>query len=342
MYGSKRTLLSLLGSVCLGLLGAACSSGDGGGSQESSNATVAVAAPASTAQVRVVHASADTGAVDVSVNGATVFQNIAFRAATSAAGLASGNSRIQVNPSGTATPAIDVTVPLMLGRDYFAIAAGNSASGTPADQALSALLIEDEGNAPQAGNVKLRVVHGAPGIPEVNIFVTAPEAALPSAPTIQALAYRQSAPASGQRALEVTGGSYRIRAVVAGQTAIAFDSGAITLPSGADLLLIAIPSKDPASPIALLGVPKGVNAFDVVDQRAQVRVGHFSPNTPTVDVYLRTPGAPLNANNLVAPDVMFGMSSNFQSVIPGDYRASVALDTQSAEAIGLDAALRAF
>ncbi|MFM9882609.1 MAG: DUF4397 domain-containing protein [Burkholderiales bacterium] len=338
MYEMKRSLSSLVGTLCLAMLGAACSSGDGGGN-ESSPTTTSVASGATSTQLRAVHASADTGAVDVRVNGANTLQGIAFREAPSAVGLAAGNVRVQVNPAGSSTSAIDVSVPLAPNRDYYVIAAGNSSAGTRADQALGALLIEDEGNSPQAGNVKVRVVHGAPGIPAVNIFVTAPQAALPPTPTISALTYRQAAPASGQRALEIAGGNYQVRAVVAGQTAIAFDSGAITLPTGADLLLIAVPSKDSASPIALLAVPKGASAFEVVDQRAQVRVGHFSPNTPTVDVYLRAPGAPLNAGNLVAPDVVFGMSSNFQSVIAGSYRASVALDTQSTEAIGLDASL---
>lgn len=339
MYGMKHSLPSLVGTLCLALLGAACSSGDGGGGQDSSPATTSVASGASNTQLRAVHASADTAAVDVRVNGASAFQGVSFRQASSAAGVASGTTRLQINPTGTATSAIDVSVPLAQNRDYVAIAAGNSSAGTPADQAIGALLIEDEGNAPQAGNVKVRVVHGAPGVPAVNIYVTAPADALPATPTVPALAYRQAAPASGQRALEVAGGSYRVRVVVPGQTVAAFDSGPITLVAGTDLLLIAIPSKDSASPISLLAVPKGANAFEVTDQRAQVRVGHFSPNTPTVDVYLRAPGAPLDAGNLVAPDVMFGMSSNFQAVMAGNYRASVALDTQSTEAIGLDAAL---
>ncbi len=340
MEGMKHSLPALMGALCLAMLATGCGSGDGGGGGGASPAAASVASGASTTtQLRAVHASADTGAVDVRVNGAIAFAGVTFREASSAAGVASGTTRIQINPAGTATSAIDVSVPLAQNRDYVAIAAGNSTAGTPADQTIGALLIEDEGNAPQAGNVKVRVVHGAPGVPAVNVFVTAPADALPATPTIPAIAYRQAVPASGQRALEVSGGDYRVRVVVPGQTAAAFDSGAITLAAGTDLLLIAIPSKDSASPISLLAVPKVANAFEVVDQRAQVRVGHFSPNTPTVDVYLRAPGAPLVAGNLVAPDVMFGMSSNFQSVMPGSYRASVALDTQSTEAIGLDAAL---
>jgi Domain of unknown function (DUF4397) len=331
MYRMNRSIPLLLGMLCVALLGAGCSSDDGGG-----GTATPVAAGASTTQLRAAHASADTGAVDVRVNGAIAFTGVAFRNAPSAAPVPPGTARIQINPAGTAVSAIDVSVPLAPNRDYVAIATGNSTSGTPVDQALGALLIEDEGNAPQPGNVKVRVVHGAPGVPPVNIFVTGPADVLPATPTIPALAYRQAAPASGQRALEVAGGSYRIRVVVPGQAAVAFDSGAVTLTSVADLLLIAIPSKDSASPISLLAVPKGASGFEVTDQRAQVRVGHFSPSTPTVDVYLRAPGAPLDVGNLVAPDVMFSMSSNFQAVMPGNYRASVALDTQSTEAIGLE------
>lgn len=334
----KRSPQSLAALLLGALFVAGCGSDGDSGSSPAAGPTVT---PASATQVRAVHGSADTGAVDVLANGVVAFPGVTFGQASSAAGVPSGSTRLQINAAGSATSAIDVTVPLAANRDYVAIAVGSSAPGTPGDQALTAILIEDEGNAPQAGNVKVRVVHGAPGVPPVDIFVTEPNATLPAAPTIPALAYGKAAPQSGQRALEVSAGTYRVRVTLAGQTGIAFDSGAISLAAGADLLLVAVPAVGSASPISLLGVPKGASAFDVADLRAQVRVGHFSPNTPTVDVYLRTPGAALNAGNLVAPDAMFGMATNFLAVAPGSYRASVALDTQTTEAIGLDATLTA-
>jgi len=335
MMRSNLLLAALAGTA---LMAAGCGSGD---SDSPGSAPSTTPASASSAQVRAVHASADTGAVDILANGAVAFQGVTFGQASGAAGLPAGPARLQVNAAGTATSAIDVTVPLSTGRDYTAIALGKSGPGTPPDQAISPVLIEDPANPPASGNLKVRVVHGAPGVPAVDIYVTAPDAALPATPTIAALAYKGAAPQSGQNALEIPAGSYRVRATAAGQTALAFDSGAIALSAGSDLLLIAVPAAGSASPIALLTVPRGGAAFTVADQRAQVRVGHFSPNTPTVDVFLRAPGAPLGAGNQVVPDAIFGAASGFLAVAPGAYRASVALDGQTTEAIGLDAALAA-
>jgi hypothetical protein len=319
-------------ATAVGPMLAACGSSD-------SDSSAAPAGP--TAQVRAVHASSDTGAVDVRANGAVAFGGVTFGQASSFAAVPAGATRLQVNPAGTATSAIDVTPTLTADRRYTVVALGNSASGTPAAEALGAVLIEDSGAAPATGNVKVRVVHGAPTVQPVDIYVTAPSAALPGTPTIPALAFRSVAPASGQAALEVPGGDYRVRVTLAGNTTVTYDSGAVTLPAGGDLVLVAVPSRATASSIALLVVPGTGAASEVTDQRAEVRIGHFSPDTPTVDAYLRTPGAPLTSLNLVAPDVVFGQASNFLGALPGTYRASVALDTQTTEAIGLDATLAA-
>jgi hypothetical protein len=59
------------------------------------------------------------------------------------------------------------------------------------------VLIDDAGTAPAAGQAKVRVVHGAPAVPNVDIFVTAPNDALPATPTIANLAFAGQAPAAG-------------------------------------------------------------------------------------------------------------------------------------------------
>jgi Domain of unknown function (DUF4397) len=55
-----------------------------------------VSTPVSQAQLRVVHASADTPAVDVYVDGGRALQNVTFGAASAFSAVTPGNTRLQV------------------------------------------------------------------------------------------------------------------------------------------------------------------------------------------------------------------------------------------------------
>lgn len=280
---------------------------------------------ATQAQLRAVHASADTPLVDVYINGGRALQNVAFGSASAFSGVAAGNTQIQVTLAGqpASTAPINVAVPLAAGRDYSAIAIG---SGSTGPTRLQAVLVDDAGTAPAAGQVKLRVVHGAPAVPAVDIFVTAPGAALPATPTIAALSFSQQAPAAAAAALSVPAGSYQIRARVTGQTAIAYDSGTVALAAGSDIVLVAVAETAVSlSPIQLLLVPKGGSAALAKDARAALRVAHFSPNVPAVDVFLKAPGVANSASNRVLSGVTFPTDSGFLDLLAATYDASVAL-----------------
>ena len=186
------------------------------------------------------------------------------------------------------------------------------------------MVVDDPGNKPADGNVKVRVVHGAPGVPTVDIYVTSPGAVLPTEPTISALAYASVAPASGAKALEVAGGNYEIRATVTGDQSrtVVFDSGSIPLPGNADLLVTAIPGSG-VSPINLVVAPASGTASVIGDSRAALRVGHLSPNVPAVDVSLSQSGTSTSVLSL--PNVSFPTVSGYSVLPAGSYDASVAL-----------------
>jgi hypothetical protein len=294
--------------------------------------------PAPTAQLRAIHASAATPAVDVFVNGTRALAGVTFGQAAAFSAVPAGSTRVQVSLAGqpATSAAIDVTAPLTAGRSYSAIAVGEGATGATS---LRAVLIDDDSAAPTTGNIKLRVVHGAPAVPGVDIFVTAPGAALPTTPTIANLQFAGQAPAAGSAALQVPAGSYQIRARVVGQTAIAFDSGSVALAAGTDTVLIAVPDAAPSvSPIQLLNAPRGATAGFVRDARAALRVAHFSPNVPAVDVFLKTPGEANSATNRVLQGVTFPQNSGFLTVAAGTYDASVALNNTLTQVIGLPGA----
>jgi len=281
--------------------------------------------PIAQTQLRAVHASADTPAVDVFINGTRALAGVTFGQTSGFNAVPAGTTRVQVavaNQAASTSP-IDVSIPLSAGRDYTAIAVGSGATGP---SRLQAVLIDDAGTAPAAGQVKLRVVHGAPAVPAVDIFVSAPSDPLPAQPTIAGLSFAQQAPAAAQTALSVPAGSYRVRARVAGQTAIAFDSGPLALAAGTDAVIVAVPDGGPSlSPIQLLIAAKGSPATFVRDSRAALRVAHFSPNVPAVDVFLKAPGAANAAANQALSGVVFPQDSGFLAVAAGTYDASVAL-----------------
>lgn len=308
-------------------------------------ATVLVAAcggddhPAPDTRVRAIHASADAPAVDVLVGADRIAAGATFRQAGPFTGVFSGATTLKVNLAGTPTTVLQASPTLAANRNYSAIVVGSAAQGAPANQALAAVLIDDDGAAPTAGNVKVRVVHGAPAVPAVDIYVTAPGAALPATPTIAALAYRSVAPASGSAALQVPGGSYRIRATPAGQPGtIAFDSGSVALAAGSDLVIVAVPDSRGTAPISLVVAPATGAAAEVVDSRASLRVGHFSPNVPAVDVFLKAPGQANAAGNRVLAGVTFPQDSGFLAVDSGTYDASVALAGQLNGVLNLNGA----
>jgi hypothetical protein len=292
---------------------------------------------ASNTQLRVIHASADAPNVDVLVSGAAVLTNVPYKTASGFLTIPSGTTRVQVNPTGAATSVIDVSPALTRDRKYSAVAVGSAAATAPAAQKISAVLVDDPGNAPASGNVKIRVVHGAPAVPAVDIYVTAPGATLPALPTIAALAYTSVAPASGQVALEVPAGNYQVRATLAGSRTVAFDSGQVALAANADLLMTAIPASGVA-PVGLLVAPATGAAFVISDSRAALRVAHFSPNVPPVDVFLKAPGAANSAANRALQNVAYPANSGYLTVAAGTYDASVALTGTLAGVLDLNGA----
>ena len=277
-----------------------------------------------TSQLRAIHASADAPNVDLQVNGAVQATNVAYKSASTFFTFQQGTNRIQINPTGATTSVIDLSPSLIGNHRYTALVVGSAAANAPTGQQLTTVLVDDPANPPAVGNVKVRVVHGAPAVSAVDIYLTAPGAALPAEPTIPGLAFTNAAPASGANALEVPAGDYEIRATLAGTQTVAFDSGPIALPENGDLLITAIPSSG-VSPVSLLVAPVGVSAYVVSDSRAAIRVAHFSPNTPAVDVFLKAPASANSADNRVQQNLAFPSASSYLTVASGSYDASVAL-----------------
>lgn len=222
----KRKLLALL---LVGALTGACSDDDD------------TTSPDGEARVRVVHASPDAPDVDVLVDGAEVLDDVPYLAASDYLDVPAGDRSLTVNVAGSTTTVIDADVALSDGGDYTVIAAGPAASIEP-------IVLEDDNVAPAAGNAKVRAIHGAPGAPAVDIYVTAPGADLEEeTPVLTGVEFGDVADY-----IEAPAGDYQVRVTPTGTTVVAIDSGALTLSAGQVRTVIAVDAAGGGPPFDLL------------------------------------------------------------------------------------------
>ncbi len=258
--------------------------------------------------LRVLHASPDAPAVDILLDGNKIVSNAPFKAATAFNRIDSGKRNIKVNAAGTSTTVIDATPTLLKDRFYTVIAANNLA-------AIEPIVIDEDGIAPAAGKLKVRVVHGAPKAPNVDVYVTAPAddiAPAGVAPTLSNVPFK-----TVSSTLEVDAATYRIRVTPAGAKTVVFDSGSVPLAAGANLILVAVEQNIGTSPISLIGLTRdpATPKIEIADINAQIRVMHASPDAPAVDV--------LVDNAVALANVAYPANSDYLPIAAGPHNLKV-------------------
>jgi hypothetical protein len=141
-------------------------------------------------KVRLVHASPDSPAVDVAVDGKTVATNLAFGGISPASGyltVTAGNRKVEVRTTGTTTDLINSNISFGSGKEYTVLASGFMAS-------IAAIQLTDDNSAPASGNFKLRIVHASPsGAANVDVYIVAPGTDISGVtPNVSNLAYGQA------------------------------------------------------------------------------------------------------------------------------------------------------
>jgi hypothetical protein len=210
----KLKFLPLL--LAAGALTAACSDDDNTG-------------PEGEARVRVVHASPDAPDVDVLLDDAEVLGDVPYLTASDYLDTPAGDQNLVVNAAGTATTLIDTDVSLVDGTDYTVIASGLV-------EAIEPIVLQDDNSAPAAGTARVRAIHGAPGAPAVDIYVTAPGADLET--TIPLLATVEFGDVADY--IEAPAGDYQVRVTPAGTKTVVIDSGTLALSIGQVRTAIAV------------------------------------------------------------------------------------------------------
>jgi len=197
--------------------------------------------PGMGAEVRVVHNSADTPAVDVLVNGAAVLTNVPFPGASNYEDIQAPADTYNVVVAASADNSIapiDVDLALENGLSYTVLAVGSFAQNT-----IEAVLTVDDRRS-IATAARIEVIHGAflvAGDIPVDIYLTADGIIADAEPAIAGLAYPE---ATGQ--VDVPPGDYWVTVTAAGDKSIvAYDAGAtLALEAGINYTVIA---RDPAS-----------------------------------------------------------------------------------------------
>jgi hypothetical protein len=178
------------------------------------------------AQVKIIHAIAGANGVDIGVADTKPFTNVNFTTvAPSAAGAytalpAGAPLRLRVF-LGTAT-VIDSTTTLTANGNFTVIASG-SPTGTGAT-APKFILLQDNIAAPAAGSIRLRAVHAAAGVGNVDIHAAASTGTFSATTRVFA-----AVPFRGSGAVEVPAGNYQLCVIGAGTTPTANGSNCAIL-----------------------------------------------------------------------------------------------------------------
>lgn len=287
-----------------------------------------------TADVRVIHAASDAPDVNVRVNGAEVegLQGVPFGAGSPFLRLRTDRYDVDVDAlaaAGTIDGVISASLTLERDTQTTVIAAG---------------LLDDDSFGPQvivnprslvpSDSTRVQVVHAAPGAPEVSVFVTAPDGML-DMPLTTFSFYDNT------EQVTVPAGEYRIRITAGSSTDtddVVFDSGTITLPGGADLLVLALDNPGPGAPVDLL-VSTGTGDDFVlrdVNNTASLRAVHAASGVSTAEIFAGL--APLADDaEPVVDEIEFTQFGTLDGLEPGEYEVRIGVASGGVE----DAPIRA-
>ncbi len=188
-------------------------------------------------KLRVVHASPNAPNVDVVVGSAVAFSNVAYFS-EGVKTIPAGTTQVRVRATGGTTDVINASPILATGNYTTILAVNNLAQIEP-------LVVTEPDQGPGAGQARVRLVHASPSTGNVDIYVTAPTATLPSTPTVANVPFK-----GVSTALTVAAGNYRVRITPAGTPGtVAIDTGTITLASNSVTIAAALDKASGGSPL---------------------------------------------------------------------------------------------
>ncbi|ALS25744.1 DUF4397 domain-containing protein [Paenibacillus cisolokensis] len=113
------------------------------------------------ARVRLLHASPDTSAVDIYVNGSAVATSVSFKDVTPYLNVQPGTYQLEIRPADNGTARLFQALTVQEGNAYTVAAGGNAGQ--------LKLFVYEDNLAPVSGKSSLRFIHLAPNTPGIDI-----------------------------------------------------------------------------------------------------------------------------------------------------------------------------
>ncbi|MEZ8337959.1 DUF4397 domain-containing protein [Vibrio cyclitrophicus] len=264
-----------------------------------------------TTQIQAVHASPDAPLANVLINSQARWTGVDYANASGYTSVTAGQTSVQVDVQLPGDAVLTVLpqnqFELSSDTDYTVMVVGDADGSNNPVEAL--VVTRPASGTATSSSLDVQVVHAASGVGVVNLYVTGPSD--PLGTPLGTLGYKDFTDV-----LNIPAGQYRVRLETVSGSAIAFDSGEITLSGGSELTIAAVPRADSnsASPVKLMVMDgKGSSLIYDMAETAEVRVGHLVDGAPNVDVYVNsTQFAPLD-------DLMFKEVRGFLDLAAGSY-----------------------
>jgi hypothetical protein len=274
----KLTKILVTAGLAMGI--AACGS-------DNNNSTAATPTPAPVVELgmgelRVTHASPDAPKVNVYVDGELALPDVDYKDSSGNLELTEGTISVEVRgllPDGSELSVIGpVDIEINANVRTEVVAWDNLLVG--GDVNIKAAVINND--IVDISQVQVSVLHAAPQVNDVDVYVTAPGDALSSVDPIDAGFGDFAGP------LELMADTdYQVRITPDGSDTVVYDSGTLSFAAGTELMLVAVENTlmIGSNPVNLLAVTAtGASEVLSTGTGAQVRVVHNSADTPAVDI----------------------------------------------------------
>jgi hypothetical protein len=240
----RNLILAAAGTPAATLLGAC-----GGGSD------------AEAARMRLLNASPGYAALDLYVDDARPFADVAYGSASAYAAFDADTYTVALRNAGAGANLQSASRTLRKDTRYSLVAYGWAG-------ALQTLLLTEDEDAPASGTARLRVLNTAADAGSVDVYVGA------AADTVEQMALLAAGVEAGASSdfSDLDSGSYRLVVTAAGDTAdVRLDAPAVAVDSRQVATLVVLPTRGGVLVDALLA-PQAAAVSLVVNSRARVRV----------------------------------------------------------------------
>lgn len=223
-------------------------------------------------RLRVLHLSPDAPAVTALVDGVkpAEFQSISFTQATPYTSFAAGPHRLDVSTDGTPGGSVlsVAAAQFSAGRSYTAVAFNRVA-------ALGAMLLEEPA-APSGNNIKVRAIHAAPGVGQVDVLSLGADGT--TTPVVSDVDFGDAS-----AALELPAGAYTLGVDLDDDANPELYFELPSLPGGSTANVFV--TQDAQGAVFALAQLGDGSIARVDPSTSRIRVVHLSRNAPSVDVY---------------------------------------------------------